>query len=169
MRWILSLALVAMLAPGQGWAQASQPTPKQIALAREMVEASGQRENLQGMMRAALAQMATEAGADLPPERRAETKSRVEAMNATMTKFAPKLLEVSVDAYARTFSEEELTQILAFQNSSVGKALRARSPELSRQIGVSMGQLMPQIQQDFRAEFCARETCPAQRAAPAKP
>lgn len=165
----LGAAVLGGVCPGAVWAQASTASPRQVALARDVIEASGQRESLAMMMRTGLAQIAEATAKSLPPEKQASSRAGSEAMQATMAKFSPRIVDLSADAYARTFSEQELTQILAFQRSPVGQAMRAKTPELTRNVLSSMAMLMPQIQQDFRAEFCKREACPTPANAPPAP
>ncbi len=61
-----------------------------------------------------------------------------------------KVKEYYIDAYAETFSEKEMKDMIAFYNTPSGKALVQKTPEISRKLGTMMekimGQLKPKIQ-----------------------
>jgi hypothetical protein len=115
------------------------------------------------MMGSVTAQMAAGQSRD------AQEKTRtilMPALEATMARVMPKMMDVMTVSYAQTFSEQELTDIDTFYRSPSGQAMIAKLPQMMATTMQAMGPIQQEMRQDFAQEFCQRTTCtPAMRAA----
>jgi hypothetical protein len=157
----LALALAAAPAFAQTSAPAAPPTARQIALAHELVEVSGMRNILSTMLTSVMASM--EAGlphGDTPEQRKVSDALRGAAQDE-FGKFVPKIVDISVDLYARNYTEQELSDVLAFYKSPSGQSMLAKNPMLMRQISATIAPMIPQMQRDMVNDMCDRMACTA--------
>jgi hypothetical protein len=64
-------------------------------------------------------------------------------------------------AYAETYSEQELSDILTFYKSPSGSALATKAPQLAQESLGGYFKLLPEIMRDAGEEVCAKTTCTA--------
>lgn len=73
----------------------------------------------------------------------ADYMQREQALSAQMTSWE-KIKPIMVDAYAETFTEDELVGLTTFYRSPVGQAFLEKTPEMSMKM---MGRMLTQMQQ----------------------
>ncbi len=79
---------------------------------------------------------------------------------AAMGDFMPKYMDATVDLYADTFTEDELTQMVTFYESPTGQSITRKLPGLTPKAMQLMVQMMPDLQADMMAKMCAKMQCP---------
>jgi hypothetical protein len=150
-------------------------TPRKLELANELIEATGAKSQMKNLMQSLVGQIAASAGAKLSPDDKTKMQVIMSAEGDAFAKRFPEIQEAIVRSYAETYSEKELSDILAFYKSPSGQAMTAKAPALVQGMVGTILKLAPQIQHDAGQEICAKITCTAaQKAAfmgeaPAKP
>jgi hypothetical protein len=135
------------------------PSARQLELSNQLVDAMGLRSNYATLLHGAMGQISNAALAGAAAQNPHTADAMRGAIDDAFDKMMVKIVDVMVDVNARTFSEEELTQLLAFYQSPTGKALVAKTPELARQTMAEVLPLMPQFQRDMLDDFCGRLPC----------
>jgi hypothetical protein len=171
-RILVAASALVLLTATPAWTQTSDspaaPTARQLSLAREMVEISGSRNVMTTMFNAMLNQMVPEAD---PHSASAEDRKvhdiALEAAHAAFEKATPKMLDLFVDTYAHDFSEQEMSDIVAFYKTPSGQAAIAKLPKvMAESMPVVRNTIVPQLQRDMVDEICNRLACtPAMHAA----
>jgi len=168
-RVLISAALaMAMAATHPARAQATTapgadaaPSAHQLELARQLVAASGMNATLSASLRNTIGQLY----ATLKPAASAEAEARrrvfAEAQADATAKIVPQITESLVNGYARTFTAQELSDVLAFYQSPSGRSMVAKTPQLMQGVTVSLFALIPQLRRDMGDEVCAKITCTA--------
>lgn len=171
MKSLVLVVATAALASG-AWAQSASPPPDpaRMDLARRMVAASGGEAKAEAQIRMVFGAVEKGLAQNLPPEESRLQGPIFDSMVQQVVKITPQILEITTRAYADTFTEAELRDILAFQASETGKAMVRKTPALQAEVmGESLPlimKLMPQIMRDSVERACAEEHCtPAQRQA----
>ena len=159
---LCGLAAAAMLMlPGTTLAQTAAPTGAQAsAPSARALELSRRIMNLMqpgASMESFLGTMPTEGPAWLRQE-----------MAATMRDLTPRMIELTVVAQAKVYSEPELEALAGFYETPVGRSIAAKSPKLIAVQQDAMKVLMPEIQSRMMAAICRQEpdVCPKLPAAP---
>jgi len=159
-----ALACALTLAAGSlAHAQADAGLARREALVGQILEAQGgiaaMRQVMQNAGEATAAQMLS----NLPADKAAEAKTFLHDLMADVARtMAPKLLQDSERVWAAEFSEQELTDILAFYKTPTGRAMVAKLPEISRQTGLIVGRHAPEIQLMVAERACAKFGCTPQ-------
>ena len=128
------------------------PTDKQLALAKRYVEASHMVDNVQTMMKQLRPMLMSQAEAQLDAS---EKKVLGDAFDAAYGHFLKSYLDKVTPILAETYSEDELTQIVAFYESPTGQSMLAKSPELQKKLVPVAMDLVPDLQADMKKEVCA--------------
>lgn len=156
---------------------APEPSPKAVALAeRYLADAEAERildNEGPTIARYLLGRMPAPPGGETKAnEVRA---AMIDAATAAVKDKVPEFLKRSARVYARVFTEEELTAIVAFYDSPAGRAFVAKTSDASAPMGALIHDIGGEIQADVNKRFCAREpeeckaVTPAKGAAAAKP
>ncbi|HET9161465.1 MAG TPA: DUF2059 domain-containing protein [Caulobacteraceae bacterium] len=134
------------------------PTPHQLDLARRYIDdthmADVIRSSVQGMRPVMMAQL----GVKLTDAEGAQFDA---AFDASYKRFLDQYFARVTPVLAETFSEEELTQLVAFYESPVGRSMIAKTPVLQAKLLPVIADLMPGFQADISQELCARFDCNA--------
>ena len=136
-------------------------SPRKLELARELIEAAGGRSQMQNMLRGLGQQIASSASSKLSAAQKTQMGVMVEAEGDALTKRFPELQEAMAKGYAETYSEQELSDILAFYKSPSGRAMIAKAPAVMQDVMAAVFRMMPEIQRDAGEEICAKITCTA--------
>ena len=140
---------------------ADAPSARQLELARQLVAASGMNATLSAGLRNSIGQLY----ATLKPAASADAEARrkvfADAQADATAKIVPQITESLVNGYARTFSAQELSDVLAFYQSPSGRAMVAKTPQLMQGVTASLFALIPQLRRDMGDEVCAKITCTA--------
>ena len=132
------------------------PGDKQMALAQRYVEASHMVDNVQTMMKQLRPMLMSQAEAQLDAS---EKKVLGDAFDTAYGHFLQSYLDKVTPILAETYSEDELTQIVAFYESPTGQSMLAKSPELQKRLVPVAMDLVPDLQADMRKEVCAHVSC----------
>ena len=147
-------------------ASAPAPSERKLEMAREVIGATGIDAMMVSAFRNMTAQMTASQGAGLSPERQARLKIVSDAEGDALAKMVPRFMQIMVTRYADTFSEQELSDMLAFYRSPSGRSMVAKTPLFMQGVVTDMAGLMPQLKRDMGTEICAKTQCgPAERAA----
>jgi hypothetical protein len=71
----------------------------------------------------------------------------------------PKMLDAMTVAYAKTYSEQELTDIDVFYRSPSGRAMIAKLPQVATASTHAIMGLQVEMRQDMVDEMCKRMVC----------
>ncbi len=75
-----------------------------------------------------------------------------------------KLTEEMIPIYAATFSEKELSDLLAFYQTPSGQALIERSGVMAGGLQSVIAEMIPTMMTKYQQRICAELGCPAQAA-----
>ena len=155
----LLLASPVLAQPATGAA----PSAHQMEVARELIEVSGAKRMYATAIGPMMNQMMNASVKSDDPDKARMSEAVQAAMRDSMNSFFPKLLDASADAYARTYSEEEMEGIIAFYKSPAGQAMLAKAPQLAQNIGQVMIPMLPQLKRDMINDLCDRISCTADK------
>jgi hypothetical protein len=139
----------------------ASPSAHKLALARQLVEVTRMDAIMTGAFRNMVSGVTASASQSLSADRQARMKIIGEAEGAALEKLVPQIVDSMVNGYARNFSEQELSDILAFYQSPSGRSMVAKTPQFMQGMMVEMAALMPQIRRDMGEDVCAKITCTA--------
>jgi len=152
----LAIALGLAAALFTAGVASAAPSDKQMALAQRYVEASHMVDNVQTMMKQLRPMLMSQAEAQLDAS---EKKVLGDAFDTAYGHFLQSYLDKVTPILAETYSEDELTQIVAFYESPTGQSMLAKSPELQQKLVPVAMDLVPDLQADMRKEVCAHVSC----------
>jgi hypothetical protein len=148
---------IALAGPAAAGEQPAAPVdPERLALARQYVTAS----HMDSLLRAAFANMGRQMP-QLAPEGAADAKARqfMDSFTVGMDAATPMLVDTMIETTARTFTTQELKELVAFYGSPTGQAMVARMPGMLQQVTPMIFQIMPKAYAVAEADFCKRQTC----------
>jgi hypothetical protein len=152
--------------PEPAEAPAPAASPRQLELAGQLLGATGVDTAMAAMMHNMTAQIAASANRNLSPQAQAKAEIIAQAEDHMFAKLTPRIVEMMRTAYARTFSEQELSDLIAFYQTPAGREAVTKMPQLLSSVTSQMLEMMPQIRRDMGEEICAKLACtPAQKAA----
>jgi hypothetical protein len=141
-------------------------TPQKLVLAQQLVDAAKLLRTttfaMNVVMRPFIQQINAGQGS---PELKAYT---VDLIKSELDTLQQKMAPIFAETYARTFDEQQLTDILAFYRSPTGQRLIEKQPELAREGQLAMIPLIPPMQRDLIGKMfehiCQIQKCtPEQR------
>jgi hypothetical protein len=157
-----AFAAFVLVTAGPALAQtADAADPHKVALAQQVIDATGMKTQMTGMMHNMVGRMIASAGQNAPASAQPRIKAVEQAEEDMMDKMTPKIIQLAVEAYAKTYSEQELTDILAFYQSPSGRAMSAKAPQMMQSMMGGVIALMPQMRRQMGEEVCAKVTCSA--------
>jgi hypothetical protein len=118
------------------------PDPAKLALAEQIVAASGGKTQIETMLRSMFGVVQKSMAANSTSYARDFIGPMFEDITQEVVALTPQLLELSARAYAQAFTEHELRDWLAFQTSETGRAMIARLPAIQAKV---VSQTMPLI------------------------
>lgn len=136
-----------------------QPSARQMHLSRRYVELT-QSDQMEQAIRSLIV---GEANAD-PSMREIPAEDRafmVDLATELTVDLMPQMLERLVPVYARTFSEEELTALVAFFDSDIGRSIAEKTLASTPEANAAMMSVMPQLLEKMATRVCARFGCDA--------
>ncbi len=144
------------------------PSPTQLATARRLaaLTLSPEVAKARGDLTATQMQQIADHTPGVDPDQAAKAiAARREAYDAAM----PRWRELMAEAYARAYSQAELTQIVAFLETPTGHAWESRSSEIDQAVARSNQSWLLGIQADAHKRFCAQTACADESSVPAEP
>lgn len=158
---LLLSAQAAAAQPSPVPATQASPSERKLELARELVKVTGMDTVMLGAFRKMAAQITASAGAGVSPEREARLKVIGDAEGDALAKVVPQIVQGMVAGYAQTFTEQELSDMLAFYRSPSGRSMVSKMPRFTEAMMVEIAGLMPQVRRDMGTDICAKVTCSA--------
>jgi hypothetical protein len=144
---------------------AAQPSPTAVALTRRYFKAIHFDTQMKALTKNVMPIMIN-AMADSYPNLTAAQRDIIEqAVEESMPAFADRLLEKTIPIYASTFTEQELTDIVAFYESPSGRAIIDKAPAMAPKIIALLPSVMPEFQADIKRRICRKLGCPTDRPA----
>jgi len=159
-----AVAALALITAAPAFAQttdSSPPSHRRLELAKEVMDATGMRKQFSGMFQNIVSQAMASATKNLPAAAKARADAFVQAESDVMSKYAPQFIDMAQNAYAETYTEQELSDILAFYQTPSGQAMTAKAPLMMQNMMGGMMTLMPKIQHEVAEEACAKVACTA--------
>jgi hypothetical protein len=145
------------------------PSPEALDLTRRYFAAANMDQKVQASLRvltpSLIEQMARKNPQLTQPQREKLREAAIEAERQAATSMVERL----VPAFAESFSEAELKEIVAFYESPAGKALTAKTPAFAGQINLAFRAYAPQMLSDINTRFCAKVGCRLKPAALTSP
>ena len=125
--------------PAAAPAQAPAPAASHLAVARQLVVASG----LSSAFVSVIPEMAMKLNANLSqtrPEIARDLKATLEALQPEFSQYSDDIVNFAGLVYTTLFSEQECTEALAFFASPVGKKYVQTQPTIFANLGPAMGE-----------------------------
>jgi hypothetical protein len=163
-----AIAALAISTASAAWAQApaEQVSPGKLALARQVLAASGgekQMESIMGSMYGAMFRAMPKAGT--PSEQALMTAIQTD-MQTEMLKIIPALMESSAHVYAENLTDKELQDELAWLQSDSGQSIRSKTPAMMQEMVSStiplVQKMVPGMMKKVIEDACAQQHCTAQ-------
>ncbi len=134
--------------------------PARLALAEQVVDAAGIKASSARVIDAVLQSMLKSMQDTSNPEMSAYIDQLIHQEMSTMeARFDP----LYAGMYARTFTDNQLNDLLSFYSSPTGRMLVAKTPELARQSQLAVAPLIPVMQRDMVEKIfthvCAVQKC----------
>ncbi len=149
----------------QPLAVAEPVTPEKLALAREVFQTTNLQQLMNGM-NTLVGGMTQNMTSKLPDPQQQKIAGFRTAMNEEMkANFIPKLVDQMSDAYAKTFTADELRGIIAFYKSPTGEALVQKTPTLLQNLLPAMMKDVPDLMRGAINRYCAENTCTSEERA----
>jgi hypothetical protein len=135
-------------------------SPNTDALVRRLMKAMHFEAQIDTMLGAMMPIMMEQQARQHPNLGPADQKVILDTVREVMReKFTPKLIERAVPIYAATFSESELTQMVAFYESPVGQSIITKMPAMAPKIAEAARELIPEATGDMARAMCAKVNC----------
>ena len=142
-------------APAPPAGAGDQAASRKLALVYRLMDAVGTRKVLQSI-RDNLGPAMLDAGLKgkpVSPERR---QAMIDAVNEAVAAREPAMIDQIARLYVDTFTEEELTQAVAFYESPVGHSMTQKLPLVMSQLGPVIASMTKGLQEDIMAGYCKR-------------
>ncbi len=156
--------LAAALATGAMAADAP-PSPEKLALAKQLVQASGGSDQLKAVLQTMFRSMSANIDANLPAEQKRLRDALLDKMQARIFAVAPQLMDATVQVYASDLTEKELSDYVAWLQSDTGQSLKRKLPQITGESLQAMAPVLAQVTQGFKQdvidEACAQAKCTA--------
>ncbi|HVY34784.1 MAG TPA: DUF2059 domain-containing protein [Caulobacteraceae bacterium] len=158
---IFTIALTSSLAQAQT-PQSPPISAGRLRLARAVFEAQGGMANVSAAMDRVMASLQAARPGE-SAEAAANRAKTGEFMQQVLRKYLPKMLDSQAEAYAETFDERQLADILAFYQSPTGQVMRQKLPELAARNGTAISKFMPAVIMEALELQCGQSTCTPQQ------
>jgi uncharacterized protein len=132
-------------------AQKAPVDPARLAVAKELLVASGSAQQFDAVMPTMLGQMAQIFG-NQKPQHKGEIEKAFQLMASKFASRKQELLDLIAELYAETFSTDDLKGLLAFYKTPLGAKFVAAQPQLAQQQMVAGQRWGMKIGQEVEAE-----------------
>jgi len=144
---------------------AAVATPKTLDLARRYMVAIHMDQTLSSMMRnmaPTLVDGQINANPDMAENMTPEMRQAlIEVVNETVMEKAPALMDKTVHIMAEIYTEQELTDLVAFYEGPTGQALMRKQPLMMQRMPEIMGVMGAPDPADIKARLCKKLDCNA--------
>ena len=162
---VLAVLAVATGAWGQAAQPASAPDPVKLGLARQLFEVSGGEKQAKAQVAAMSGVIEKSVTQNLSPDAARLQKPINDFMVQQVIALVPQIIDLSVHAYAETYTEKELRDWLAFSTSETGKAIAQKTPAVRLQVMEGtmplMMKTMPEMMRKTADTVCETQHCTA--------
>jgi hypothetical protein len=163
-RLLSGAALAAMLAT-TAVAQPAAPSANKIALAKQLVEASGGGDQMKTVLQVVFRSMSASLSANTPPEQKRLIEVLLQKMQDRFIAATPQLMDGTVQVYATNLTDKELRDYVAWLQSDTGQSLKRKLPVIAAESVKVMAPVIAQItqgmKQDVLDEACKQANCSA--------
>jgi hypothetical protein len=139
------------------------PTPHMRELARRYIDdlhfertMDMMMSNLTPALMNQIVQSEPDAAKVLTPE---FTKALTEVVNEWAHDETPRMMEQMTDLTAQIYSEQELTDLIAFQESATGRSVQAKAPLFASHVGEMMKSMHPLTATQVLERVCKKVDC----------
>jgi hypothetical protein len=162
------LAAIAVLSISTGaYAQTAPPPPAdpaKLALARDVFEANGGRQQIEATMKAIFGGV-SKMFDGLPASQANVAMLAQRDMQDEIVKMIPAILDLTADVYARNLSEKELRDMLAWTKSESAQSIKAKTPLMTQQMVAAelplIKAMMPNVMHKTVDRACDEAKCTA--------
>jgi len=147
-------------APDPAPSSAAQPSANALALTRRYFKAIHFETQINGLTKAILPTMMNSMSASYPNLTAAQRVVVTQAVEEALPAFTDKLMEKAIPIFATTFTEQELTDIVAFYESPSGRAIIDKAPSMTPKLVALLPSVMPEYQADIKRRICQKLGCP---------
>lgn len=141
------------------------PSPEKLALANQLVQASGGSEQLKTVLQTMFRSISANIDANLPAEQKRLRDALLDRMQARILAVAPQLMDATAQVYATDLTEQELRDYLTWLQSDTGQSLKRKLPQITGESMKAMAPVLVQVTQGFKQdvvdEACAQAKCSA--------
>jgi len=155
--------LATALATGAMAAEA--PSPEKLALAKQLVQASGGADQLKTVLQTLFGSISANLDTNLPAEQKRLRDVLLDKMQTRILAVAPQLMDATAQVYAADLTEKELRDYVAWLQSDTGQSLKRKLPQITGESMRAMAPVLAQVSQGFKQdvvdEACAQAKCTA--------
>jgi hypothetical protein len=145
------------------------PSPQALDLARRYFAAANMDQKVRASLRVLTPSLTEQMVRKNPQLTQPQRDQLMQAVIEAEQEAARRMVERLVPAFAESFSEAELKDIVVFYESPAGKALTAKTPAFAGQINMAFRAYAPQMLADINTRFCAKIGCRLKPAALTSP
>lgn len=153
---LLSFATVAPALAQSASPSASNPAEleQRVSMARRYMAAIQFEKLMRGVTQASYSQIFEEAG--LTPEKRVHLQ---QVFDESFAAVMPLLVDTTAALYAESFTLDELTQVVAFYESPVGRSLTVKSVMLTQRSNEIYAAITPRLEEEIMRRLCGSGGC----------
>jgi hypothetical protein len=166
--WLAAAGLLALTAPSiaaetpapataAGPAADAPVDPERLALAKEMMNLFDVKASLHSMFGSMGNSMKLPDSAT--PEQKEKARQLFASIMAGVEQTMPDIMDEMTVVYARTFSAQEMRDVIAFYHSPSGKAVLSKLPVVMREVMPMSVNMMPKVIDRAEADYCSHRTC----------
>lgn len=141
------------------------PSPEKLALAKQMVEASGGTKQVDALLGVMFNSISANMQASVPAEQQRLTTILLQKMQARIEAIVPQMIDATVQVYAKDMTEKELRDYVAWMQSDTAQAMARKTPQMMQETMQVLMPLMSQVtqgmKQDVLDEACQQANCSA--------
>lgn len=162
-RFLSGAVLAAMVATTAAAQAPAGPSAEKVALARQLVAASGGADQMKTVLQTVFSSMSSGMAANMPAEQKRLFTVVIQKMQDRFVAAMPQMIDGTVQIYAQELTEKELRDYIAWLNSDTGQSLKRKLPQITAESIKVMAPVMVQvtqgIKQDVIDEACKQAGC----------
>lgn len=148
---VLAAGLTFGLLCGPALAAANEPAPAQIALAKELIEATG---TLQSLLSDKRIEQSLEQARKMGPGLDDKTMAKMKkVMTEELNAARPGMIDALAKVYATRLSEADMKAMIAFYKSEAGQHLAAAQPQIAEDTSALMVPVMQRMMRRMMLEL----------------
>jgi hypothetical protein len=168
------LAAAALMTTSSAGAQTPAPaatpavavSPEKLALAHQVIQASGGEKQMTTIMDSMYSAMLQPLIQSAQPAQRPLVEDIQQEMKVEMIKLVPTLMDSAARIWAENLTEKELTDEVAWLESDSGRSIRQKTPAIMQEMLTTtvplVQKLVPGMMQRVMENACQRQHCSEQ-------